>query len=509
MTTALASAILFTSAVATTAQAKAQPRGATAATTSATPARSSRRAALRLDASATPSPWVGQAVPVTVTATFRDVEQVTIEGPVRLASNAVITQELGAKPSQSREVVGGEEALVVRWTGTVTPSTPGPLDLRAELPVRIRYRAPAPIATRGRSRAEDPFSRLGPLGDDDPFGDPFASSMLREMQKRMAEMTDMADMVEPAGAVSEQELALTAQGREVSARALPAAGRPATFHGAVGRFDVHASLPSSELRVSEPVTLRVVVEGEGDLDRVSVAGVESSADFKAYPAHVVTAPGAAEKAGPGGHGAKTFEQTLVPLRAGDLSVPAVTLDAFDPARGAYVRDESTPLAVTVAAAATTTTTTATAPPATPPPEPPLAGPTPANDASGHTRWLSGGCALAALGALALAARSIARRTRARRAERSLARRMRRAAASGTTTSFLAAARDLIRVHLARRWGVPEEAVTGVAITDRLGEAGTPLARALALDAASRFGGPIAQPDLRTMCAAIEHTLAVA
>ncbi|MEO6573411.1 MAG: hypothetical protein ABIP89_06210, partial [Polyangiaceae bacterium] len=72
-------------------------------------------ASVRLDVGQT-KPWVGQAIPVTVTAFFRDVEGVTLEGAVQLTSKAVITSELGREPRQSTEIIGGEPTLVVKWT---------------------------------------------------------------------------------------------------------------------------------------------------------------------------------------------------------------------------------------------------------------------------------------------------------------------------------------------------------------------------------------------------------
>ena len=49
-------------------------------------------------------------------------------------------------------------------------------------------------------------------------------------------------------------------------------------------------------------------------------------------------------------GERVFEQVLVPLRGGDLTVPSVSLTAFDPTSGRYVTRETPPLPVSVDAA---------------------------------------------------------------------------------------------------------------------------------------------------------------
>jgi hypothetical protein len=212
-------------------------------------------------------------------------------------------------------------------------------------------------------------------------------------------------------------------------------------------------------------------------------------------------------------GRKVFEQTLVPLHDGTSTVPAVTLTAFDPGKAAYVARASEPITIQVApgaapappAASATTAPSAAAP----------AQVTPAASSAEAVRSalarvpfaiVVGGGLVAVLAAVAA---FVLRRTTRARVELATKRRMRRAAVRGSAPTFFAAARDLIRARLARAWNVAEEEVTTRAIVERLGQAGAPLADALALDAAVRFGGALEHRDLRARCAAIEHALAVA
>lgn len=456
------------------------------------PARATRHASLRIDVGRSRAPWIGEAVPITVTAAFRDVDQVTLEGPLRVTSPHVITTSLPAEPKQWQERVGGVPTLMVRWTGTVTPAAAGPLDLSAELPVRVGFRDLVKMETR--TRAPLP-SDLFADDDVDPFGDPFASSMFRRMEEQMRKMQkDVFDA--QTGSLREEATTLSATASPLEVHALPTAGRPATFGGAVGHFDVSASLASNDLHTSEPVTLRIVVEGEGDLDRVDLAGVPSSATWKSYPAHAVTDR---EPPRAGARSRKVFEQTLVPLTAGAITVPGVELEAFDPGKSAYVTRASAPIEVSVAkgpepAAAIVAPAPVPAPPAS-------------VRAASHVPWI---LAPVALG-VALVAVLIAlgrRRFSVRRMEAKLRRRMRSAAADGALVPFAEAARDLIRGHLAKQWGMVAEAVTTRTIRERLGEAAKPLIEALALDSALRFGGGTAAGhDLPALAAEVEATLA--
>jgi hypothetical protein len=483
------------------------------------------RAWLRLDTPTT-HPWIGQAVPVTVAAYFRDVDGVTLEGAPQLTSKAIMTSDLAREPHQSTEIVDGERVLVARWSGTVTPSTAGPLDLVVELPVRIRYReAPARAPrneTQARPDAPDPSDPF----DADPFGgDPFAGfgngasidDMFARMQRRMQQQMQQAE-----GPTREQALPLKATIHALDVRALPTEHRPASFSGAVGHFDLDASVSSTNVHASDPVTVRVAVTGSGDLDRVDLPGIQASDAWKAYPPHVVTenAPGTPAKGPP----RKIFEQVLVPLHGGDLAVPPVSLTSFDPATGTYVTRSTQPIVVSVTGAAAPPPEADTHPspaPAAPGAQAhaaPSASPSdehaivaPPNEPVQVLTPLHVALRVAPVLAL-IALAALVRLLQRGRAEWSLRRSMRRAASRGDFASFLGSAHDLIAQHLSRRWGVPRSEVTARSVRERLGPGGEPLAGVLAARDTVRFarGGPadpsLGRSELGAMCSSIEQSL---
>jgi hypothetical protein len=440
-----------------------------------------------------------------VTALFRDVEGATLEGSPQLQSKAILTSELAHEPRQSTELIDGVRTLVVRWSGTVTPSEPGQLDLSVELPVRIRYHdAPAHVAPQPGSGAPDPF-------DQDPFAglgfgqgssiDSF-DAMFDRMRQRM-----MQRMEAPEGPAREEALTLKASAGELDVRALPAEKRPASFSGAVGQFDIDASVSSATAHASEPITLRIVVSGSVDPDRVDLPGVASSDAWKAYAPRIVK-DGAPAKGAP----RKVFEQVLVPLHGGELTVPPATFSAFDPVKGNYVTKSTHPIVVSVDGA----------PAAAPPPSP--AAPAPeARAAPPSTSPPDGPVAVLSPRAVALRvapvlafvlAVALAWVLRRRRDDRSLRRSMRRAASGGDVSSFFRSAGELIATSLSERWGVPPADVTARTIEERLGTGGRPLADVLAAHDTLRFGrGGLEGADpatrrteLGALCTFIEQTL---
>jgi hypothetical protein len=470
------------------------PSAAPSASTPAARPKRHPRASLAIDVGKA-APWVGQALPVTVTAVFRGVESATLEGAPQLTTTGVATSELAREPRQTQESIGGEPTLVVKWTGVVTPSSPGPIGLAVALPVRLRYRdavvrRPAP-----------------PVSDDDPFGDRgddlFGSSMFRELRQRMHQQ--MESMTEaPVGRLHEDVAALEAVARPLDAIALPLVGQPATFSGAVGQFELRASASPTQVRVSEPVTLRITVGGSGDLDRVDVPGVASSDAWKAYPPRPIKEATAAGT----GPARRVFEQVLVPLRDGALAVPPVSLTAFDPASGGYVTRQTLPLVVTVAPPAIAPDPVVDRAPMV---ETSVVAPQSAPSSMSATMgfrftplriaWAVSALLLFGLGA------GLHRFLRGERLVWSLRRAMRRASRGGSVEVFLAAAHQLIAAALAPRWGVSPDEVSARSIRARLGLDGEPLAAALEAEEAWRFGGAsLGGTDLRQVCRSIEQTL---
>ena len=63
---------------------------------------------------------------------------------------------------------------------------------------------------------------------------------------------------------------------------LPEQGRPEEFTGAVGRFQLSVEAQPTQVAVGDPVTLRVLVEGEGNMAAVQPLQVDAPAGVKLY-----------------------------------------------------------------------------------------------------------------------------------------------------------------------------------------------------------------------------------
>ncbi|HSJ14358.1 MAG TPA: BatD family protein [Longimicrobiales bacterium] len=126
----------------------------------------------------------------------------------------------------------------------------------------------------------------------------------------------------------------------VHVRELPRSGRPADFDGAVGQFTITASISAPNTTVDDAVTLRVSVEGKGNIKALGRPMLPEIADVDIFPgADRVDVGFDGERVS----GRKTFEWLLVSRAAGEHAVPAITFSWFDPQTGGYERASTSPL----------------------------------------------------------------------------------------------------------------------------------------------------------------------
>ncbi len=119
--------------------------------------------------------------------------------------------------------------------------------------------------------------------------------------------------------------------KKISVLALPSEGKPASFNGAIGKFELNITTSAREVHVGDPLNLKMEITGRGNFDRVTAPVLEQANEWKTY------APGSNFKPADsaGYEGTKTFEQVLIPQDAESKSLPAVEFCYFDPENSRY------------------------------------------------------------------------------------------------------------------------------------------------------------------------------
>lgn len=120
---------------------------------------------------------------------------------------------------------------------------------------------------------------------------------------------------------------------------------PADFSGAVGQFSLTATLPMTQSKVNEPLTLLVTLQGQGNINNLPDPTWPSLSNWRLFESKA-TINTEVQNGILGG--SRVYELLLVPGQAGEFTLPAVSYTYFDPLVKAYQTTSSQPIALAIA-----------------------------------------------------------------------------------------------------------------------------------------------------------------
>ena len=103
--------------------------------------------------------------------------------------------------------------------------------------------------------------------------------------------------------------------------------QPANFSGAVGNFNLISSVDKTNVKSNEAVTLKLTVNGSGNLTLINPPKIELPQDFEAYEPKTSDRVIASDN---GLNGSVTFEYLFIPRFAGNFTIPSVRFVFFNP-----------------------------------------------------------------------------------------------------------------------------------------------------------------------------------
>ena len=124
----------------------------------------------------------------------------------------------------------------------------------------------------------------------------------------------------------------------------PEIDRPANFTGTVGSYGMKVSVDKTEVEVGQPITLKTKISGAGNVKSVGKPVIAELPDFRTYSS------GSSENVSKKNYrvqGSKTYEEVLIPKKAGKYTVPPVEFSFFDPKAKSYKTLKSDPFLLTV------------------------------------------------------------------------------------------------------------------------------------------------------------------
>lgn len=130
---------------------------------------------------------------------------------------------------------------------------------------------------------------------------------------------------------------------KLNIKALPRAKRPDDFTGTIGDFKITATANKREVEVNQPVSVSIKISGTGNIKSIGQPIIPEMAEqFRIM--HASSSENISkvnDKIG----GAKIYEEIFIPKRLGEMEIPALTFNYFDPARHQYKTISTKPIKI--------------------------------------------------------------------------------------------------------------------------------------------------------------------
>ncbi|MEM1058225.1 MAG: BatD family protein [Verrucomicrobiota bacterium] len=234
--------------------------------------------------------YVGEMIPVRLVWYVKRGVQHPPTFP-NLPSQAFVSNLAEAQPTRRQEYIGNELYEANVWEFAMTAVKEGEYEVDAQIETVLTV----PVGSASRN----PFSG---------FGSRFHNRVRR------------------------YEKTLETVPQKVTIKPLPEEGRPASFDGAVGEYNLTAKGSPRQVDYGEPITLTTTVQGIGDLSRVNAPEMVDDEGWRIYPAksEVELEPGI------GNRGKKVFEQAIIPRNPALKLIPPIEFSYFNPNTSQYV-----------------------------------------------------------------------------------------------------------------------------------------------------------------------------
>jgi hypothetical protein len=182
-------------------------------------------------------------------------------------------------------------------------------------------------------------SMLFPQHAGDLTIDPLAITFMVEL--RLPSRNVLDDMY---GNVKDLKYSAKSQPITIHAVALPTAGKPADFTGAVGNYTVYSDVDKKELKANETLNYTIDISGTGNLNLINSPKIAPPVDVEKYDPktndHIVVDSN-------GVSGSRQFSYLLIPRHQGNFTLNPVEFTFFNPSTQKYVTIPTKPFTIKV------------------------------------------------------------------------------------------------------------------------------------------------------------------
>lgn len=127
----------------------------------------------------------------------------------------------------------------------------------------------------------------------------------------------------------------------ITVKPLPELGRPESFSGAVGQFEVVASLENTKININQPFALKVRMEGVGNAKLIELPTINWPEGIEYYDQK------SEARYFKNGRSYRQFDVLLIPKKPGSIEIPSLAFSFFDPIADSYYTKQTEPIQLEV------------------------------------------------------------------------------------------------------------------------------------------------------------------
>jgi hypothetical protein len=235
--------------------------------------------------------YVGETTPITLKLYVSSTVQMRGLNAFERTADGFTISDLPEESNETTEMLNGRRYRVYSWPLIITPISSGQQDLNFQFTLS----------------AQMPDQRNA---TPSPFGQSIFDNFFGRTERFNV-------YTEPT---------------QIDVRRLPAEGRPDSFSGAIGMFNMQVTADSDSTRVGEPIMLSLKVSGQGNFDRIKSPDMPATSGWRNYEPEAAFDQDSSNPR----KGMKRFDYVFIPEKAGSLKLPEVKFSYFDPSIEKYV-----------------------------------------------------------------------------------------------------------------------------------------------------------------------------
>lgn len=159
--------------------------------------------------------------------------------------------------------------------------------------------------------------------------DPIEMEMIARIQEKRQSNNIFDQMF---GSYRDVKMVVSSKPVKVQIEPLPNAGKPFSFSGAVGSFNLKTTVDKQNIKTNEAITLKMTISGKGNLKLIQAPKPVFPSDFEVYDPKIIDN---IKTEISGVSGSRTYEYLLIPRHSGKFKIDPLEFSWFNPATEKY------------------------------------------------------------------------------------------------------------------------------------------------------------------------------